>query len=101
MHQISLLIPLAVAALAAAGCGDKKLDQADLEKQGLASLERQVGQKAVGLDCPDDLEAKVGKSTRCTLQADAKTKFGVTITVKSVDGDNAKYDIQVDQTPQR
>ena len=37
---------------------------------------------------------------RCTLTAgDDPTKYGVSIKVSKVDGDNAKFDIKVDDQP--
>ena len=39
--------------------------------------------------------------TRCTLTGgDDPTEYGVSIKVTEVDGDNAKFDIQVDEKPQ-
>ncbi|WP_307644745.1 DUF4333 domain-containing protein [Nocardia uniformis] len=40
---------------------------------------------------------KVGTTMRCTLTAGGDT-LGLTVTVTSVDGDNVKYDVEVDET---
>jgi hypothetical protein len=51
------------------------------------------------VECPDDLDLKVGATTRCTL-TDGGTRLGVTVTVKSVAEDgNADLDIEVDDEP--
>ena len=61
----------------------------------LVSNGKQVNQ----VSCPD-LAASVGASQRCTLMSGTET-YGVTVTVTSVQGTDVKFDIQVDQTPQR
>jgi len=46
-------------------------------------------------------KAEVGATTRCTLTGgEDPTKYGVSIKVTEVDGDNAKFDITVDDQPQ-
>jgi hypothetical protein len=51
------------------------------------------------VECPDQLTKEAGASTRCTLTASAGTRFGVTVAIAEIDGDNAKLDIQVDDAP--
>jgi hypothetical protein len=60
----------------------------------LVSNGKQVNQ----VSCPD-LTAQVGASQRCTLMSGTE-KYGVTVTVTTVQGTDVKFDIQVDQTPQ-
>lgn len=82
----------------ASGCtGSLPSDQ--LEKSVKAKLTQQVGQAPDDVDCPDDLKAKVGATTRCTLTAGGQ-KIGATLKVTSVEGSNAQYSIQVDNKPQ-
>ena len=64
------------------------------------ALEKKVGTRP-DVSCPDDLEAKVGAETTCTLTAgDDPTKYGVSVTVTSVDGETADFDVKVDDHPQ-
>jgi len=63
------------------------------------ALEEQIGARP-DITCPDDVEAKVGEETRCTLTGgDDPTEYGVTVTVTSVEGDNATFDVEVDNEP--
>jgi hypothetical protein len=63
------------------------------------ALEEQIGVRP-SITCPDDVDAKVGAETRCTLTGgDDPTEYGVTVTVTSVDGDDARFDVQVDDEP--
>jgi hypothetical protein len=63
------------------------------------ALEEQIGVRP-SISCPEDVEAKVGAKTRCTLTGgDDPTEYGVTVTVTSVDGKNALFDVEVDDQP--
>jgi hypothetical protein len=55
------------------------------------------GKQVDEVSCPD-LPATVGATQRCTLKAGGDT-YGVTVTVTSVQDNDVKFDIQVDQTP--
>lgn len=56
-------------------------------------LTQQVGQAPDSIDCPDDLEGKVGATMRCTLKAGTDS-IGVTVTVKEVNGTTVNFDIK-------
>ena len=58
---------LGALALALAGC-TKTVDSGDVEKKMARTLSAQVGQK-VTVKCPEDLEAKKGKTYDCTATA--------------------------------
>ncbi|MFI5684791.1 DUF4333 domain-containing protein [Streptomyces sp. NPDC051636] len=58
-----------------------------------------TGQPKPDVTCPKDLVGEVGNSTRCTLTAGDGSTLGVTVTVSSVDGDDAHFDIKADETP--
>jgi hypothetical protein len=50
--------------------------------------------------CDEDLPAEVDASTRCLLTDEATgEQYGVTITVTSVDGGDAQFDVIVDDAP--
>ena len=91
---------LAVAMLALSSCGDSTptVKQTDVEKEVSTQLEKQVGQAPDDISYPGDLKGKVGTTMRCTLTA-GEDKLGVSVKVTSVDGDDVKFDIQVDQEP--
>ncbi|MEU6133543.1 DUF4333 domain-containing protein [Nocardioides sp. NPDC047086] len=86
---------IAIAALfGLAACGSIAED--DLEKNVTDQLEKMAGQRPDKVDCPGDLKAEVGSEIRCTLTAGGDT-LGLTVTVTSVEGTDAKYEIQVDE----
>ena len=78
-----------------AGCGEKTVEQAELEKQVKKSLTEEVGEAPKAINCPGDIEAKVDAKTRCTLVASDDSELDVDVRVTSVDGDTTKFDIQV------
>jgi Domain of unknown function (DUF4333) len=92
----------AALALLLGGCSSDKVVKHDkLADQVKSSLEKSVGAKSKGVDCPDDLKGKKGASTRCTIETLDGKKYGVTVTVTSVDGNNIKFTSQVDETAEK
>ena len=80
--------------------GSDVLEAETVATEAEKALEEQVGSRP-DISCPDDLEAEVGAETRCTLTADGDPdEYGVTITVTAVEGDDAEFDIVVDEGPQ-
>jgi hypothetical protein len=93
------LCGLSAVLFALAGCGAGTVSKADLATAAENLLEKQVGQRP-DVTCPDDLEAEVGATMRCTLTAEGLDgRYGVTVTVTKVDGDQARFDVQVDTEP--
>uniref|UniRef100_A0AAU2VT85 DUF4333 domain-containing protein n=1 Tax=Streptomyces sp. NBC_00008 TaxID=2903610 RepID=A0AAU2VT85_9ACTN len=93
----------ALAVLCAAGCSasvgtTKAVSKKEVAKQAKAGLAKEVGREPDDVTCEHDLKAKVGETVRCTLTADGK-KQGMTVTAKSVDGDNVHMDFKVDDAP--
>ena len=91
-------VPFLLVGLAACGAGTLSADEVATKAED--ALEQQIGVRPT-ITCPDDVEAEVGAEARCTLTAEGDpAEYGVSITVTEVDGDNAKFDIQVDDQPQ-
>src|SRR3954451_8523573 len=90
---------LCAALLAAvlAGCGTSTIKRSELEKETQRALTKSVGQQAPEAVCPDELEAKKGATTRCHMDFPEKKRLGITVTVSSVDGNNARFDIAADE----
>ena len=102
----SLIASAALAAVlttAVSGCsvsvGKVSVDHSELEKSISDQLTKQVGQRPDKITCPDDLEGKVGATTRCTLTA-GSDKLGVTAKTTSVKGKNVRFSIKVDEKVQ-
>jgi hypothetical protein len=97
IRRAAVVLPVLVLV---AGCGSGTVSKGDVAKAAEDSLEQQVGQRP-DVSCPKDLEAKVGATARCTLTADGLDgTYGVTVTVTKVEGDQARFDVQVDSEPQ-
>lgn len=88
----------AAVTLLLSGCSSVKVSKDDVAEQIKTQLTAQVGQEPDSVECPDDLEGKVGATQRCTLTA-GKTKYGVLATVTKVDGSKVSFDIKVDDKP--
>ena len=95
--RLLLAAPFLLAGLAACGSGALAAD--DVANGAEDALEAEVGARP-DVSCPDDLDAEVGAEARCTLTVDGDDKeYGVTVTVTSVEGDTANFDVQVDEEP--
>ncbi|MFI6014991.1 DUF4333 domain-containing protein [Streptomyces sp. NPDC051243] len=102
----SILSAVAVGALLA-GCSasvnvektEPKMSAEKLANLVAEKLASTANQPKPDVTCPEDVPAKVGTTTRCTLTADDGTSLGVTATVSSVEGTKMNFDIQADETP--
>ncbi|TFV87136.1 DUF4333 domain-containing protein [Blastococcus sp. CT_GayMR16] len=96
------VLPFLLAGLAAcsASVGSTSTLSADeVASSAEDALEEQIGVRPT-ISCPEDLEAKVGEEARCTLTGgDDPTEYGVTVRVTSVDGNDATFDVEVDEEP--
>jgi hypothetical protein len=90
----------AVPALAVlTGCGADPIPAPDVAEAAEGLLEEEVGFRPE-VTCPDDVEAEVGASTRCTLTAgDDPTEYGVTVTLASLEEGEPGWSVQVDDEP--
>jgi len=95
-----LLVPAALLLAALPACGSTDaLTAEQVAGSAEKALEHKIGIRP-DISCPKDLAAKVGAKTRCTLTAPGdSTKYGVTVTVTSVDGESPDLKVQVDQEP--
>ncbi|MGN2637079.1 DUF4333 domain-containing protein [Nocardia takedensis] len=95
----AIALPLLACALTACSVSigsDPKIDESELEKSVKQTLTEKVGQEPDSIDCPGDLDGKVGTTMRCTL-TEGGDQLGLTVTVTSVQDDTVNYDVQVDQ----
>jgi hypothetical protein len=76
------------------------VDKDELAKEISAQLAKQVGRAPESVECPDNLKGEVGATTRCTLN-DAGEAYGINVNVTKVDGTDVKFDLKVDDKPQR
>jgi hypothetical protein len=82
-----------------AACGTETVvDKAALAKEVSSQLASSAGRAPESVDCPEDVTAKAGVTTTCTL-SDAGENYGVKVTITSVEGTDVKFDIKVDDKP--
>ncbi len=77
-----------------AGCssGPKTVAKADVQGQISSKMTDAQGNKPDSVSCPNDLPATVGASVNCDMKIKGEA-YGVNVTVTSIDGDNAKFDM--------
>jgi hypothetical protein len=104
--RMGLVISSAVAAsVVIAACGEsvevgtETVNKDELQTNVQEQLTKTAGQPSPPIVCPDTLDAKVGSTTTCTLTDSSGTSYNVAIKVTSVDGETAKFDVQVADTP--
>ena len=84
--------------------GDVKFDMVEtVDRSQVATIiSRQLtekdGHRPDSVTCPDNLKGVTGASLRCEL-TEGGDRYGVTVTVTSVDGENVDFDIQRDEQP--
>lgn len=72
------------------------LDDVGLEQRLSTLWEQQGDQKPDKVDCPDDLKAKEGTTTRCTLTTGGN-QVTVKVTVNELDGTTVRFNAEVDE----
>ncbi len=96
-----LLIPCALAGvlIGTAGCtSPKTVTKSEVESQISQKMTDDAGNKPESVSCPADLKASVGAKLDCEMSINGKT-YGVNVTVTSIDGDTAKFDIERSDQP--
>lgn len=84
---------------------DVKFDMVEtVDKNQVASiisnkLYQQVGQRPDSVTCPDNLKGVEGATLRCQL-TDGSSKYGISVTVTSVDAGDVNFDFKVDDHPE-
>jgi Domain of unknown function (DUF4333) len=77
-------------------CGEKTVAKGEVEENISATLSAKFGQTPKSIVCPSSLPAKVDSRMTCLLTANDGVKLDVFVTVTSIDGSNAKFNIKVD-----
>jgi hypothetical protein len=77
-----------------AGCssGPKVVSKGDVANQITSKMTDASGNKPDSVSCPDDLKAQVGAQLNCEMKVKGQT-FNVNVTVSSVKGDQANFDM--------
>jgi hypothetical protein len=82
------------------GCvgGRDVIERSDLERAVLDAL-RGDGYEPERIQCVGRLEAKLAESTMCVMSTSDGHRYGMEVTVMSVEGGQAAYEIDVDDKP--
>lgn len=99
----NVLVTVAIAGgIALTGCSAStggSVDSNELEQQVSDTLEAEVGTAPEGVDCPEELAAEAGATTRCTVTAPDGSEIGATVTVNEIDGSDVNFSVEVDDAP--
>lgn len=89
-------VAVLVGTLGLTSCGlmTPKVAKADVEQQISTKLTEQVGTTPEKIECPSDLEGKVGTTMTCTLTHQGQS-LDVTVNVTSVENKTVNFDIKV------
>jgi hypothetical protein len=80
-------------------CGADRVPAGAVAAEAADVLAERTGVRSV-VDCPAGLEAEAGTEVRCVLTpTGAAERYGVTVRVTSVEGDEVTVDVQVDGVP--
>lgn len=85
--------------LALGGCGRDAVPAQQIEQEIHKLVLRADGRPAADVSCPEPLPTRSGSSIRCMVRLDNGQVYGVTVKLRSVEGDRTNYDIEVDETP--
>ena len=92
-----LLVPATLLLAGLSACGTDALSAARVAASAEQAQEKETGVRP-HITCPKELIVEVGAQTRCRLTAAGDpTRYGVTVTVMSVDGDTPDLQVQVDE----
>jgi hypothetical protein len=82
--------------LSLTACGSSKdyVQEKTVERIATEQLTNAIGVTPQDLDCPGDLEGKVGTEMTCVLTSEGE-KYDAIITVDDVDGDRVRFKIDV------
>lgn len=99
MRRLFAVIALALVPLTACSVEvTHKVSREDVESEISKLLEAQVGAAPEKIECPDSLEAEVGKKMQCVLEHQG-TRLPVDVEVTKVDGKDVKFYAEVGTEP--
>jgi hypothetical protein len=89
---VSCAVAGLITGVAACSTGPKVVSKSDVANQISAKMTDAAGNKPDSVSCPDDLKAAVGATLNCEMKVKG-APYGVNVTVTSVQGDQAKFDM--------
>jgi hypothetical protein len=99
MRRMPTIMLAVLAATLLGGCGDKKIEQEELESKAQSFLDdlatQRGGTNAAEVSCPGDLDAKKGEETKCTA-SDKTGELTIRVRVNSIDGDTSRLSFVIE-----
>lgn len=95
MRRLFLLLAVLTLTVTAAGCGGAVVKESELETQAKKAVGSVAGREPESIDCPGDIDAEVDATIRCVLEDNGR-RWGMTITITEVDGEDVRFTTQVD-----
>lgn len=90
---------LLAAGLSVTACGEpERVLSPDELQRGVSAALKNVNRAHEKVECAEGVKAQVAESTTCTMTQGGQ-RFRLTVIVKSVEGDRANYDVDVDPNP--
>jgi hypothetical protein len=93
MRRASLAIASLALVLALAACGEKTVDSDRAADTVTDFVSTETGFDPTDMECPEDVEAKVGESFQCTFTG-PEGPYVADVRIDEVDGDDAKFAIE-------
>lgn len=99
MFRPGVALAGAAIAVVVVGCGTEGVPAGTVATEAAHVLAERTGVRSE-VTCPQDLQADVGQELRCVLVPEGgDERYGVTVRVTSVDGDQVDVDVEVDDVP--
>ena len=99
MPRRALLGLVAVLFAGPIACGTDRVPADAVATEAAAVLAERTGVRSQ-VSCPDELEVEPGRELSCVLTPEGGTeRYGLTVTVTSVDRDDVDIAVEVDDTP--
>jgi hypothetical protein len=95
---VGTVATVAVAAVALGACGEKTIEADGAQDTLTGFVKRETGFVVKDASCPDDVEAKEGKTFDCAFTG-PEGPYVAHMTVTDVDGSKVLFQIQTERKP--
>ena len=91
------LIPIAASAVLLVACGEKTINADRAAETVNNFVSDRTGFEPSDVECPEDVEAKVGETFECTFTG-PEGPYRAEVRVSEIDGDDAQFSIRTHRT---
>jgi hypothetical protein len=93
MRKLTIAGLVAGLAIVLAACGQSKVSTDTMEDFIKSDFQQTTGQAPKSAECPEDIDAEVGTTTRCKVVDADDNEVELELRIQSVDGDTANFSI--------